>query len=226
MMDKFLTSSVTTCDKFDSEKITIDRGKLLEKIEIKPYKRFKKSEDGISPRGKLGLENGIFWNTGDERDESGHISEDPMVRISMMDKRLSRFDQILKKIPETEKVVAHGLSDLTIISWGSTKGPILDAIELLKKENINIGYVQIKLLHPFPTETVKSMLKDVKTVIDVESNHQGQLGKLLKQNLGKEAQYFILKYTGRAINCTEIYNSIKKIIEQRANKREILVHGA
>ena len=45
--------------------------------------------------------------------------------------------------------------DYTIISWGSTKGPILDALEMLKKEGINIGFVQIKLLHPFPTDICK-----------------------------------------------------------------------
>ncbi|GIS96249.1 MAG: hypothetical protein CM1200mP23_0550 [Nitrososphaerota archaeon] len=48
--------------------VSIDRGKLLEKIDG-DYKRFALSEDGISPRSKLGLENGIFWNTGDESDE-------------------------------------------------------------------------------------------------------------------------------------------------------------
>ena len=91
LLDKFIASSVITCKRFDPEKVNIDRGKLLDKIEEKPYKRFKLTPDGISPRSKLGLEDGIFWNTGDESDEFGHISEDPQVRIQMMDKRLSRF---------------------------------------------------------------------------------------------------------------------------------------
>ena len=43
----------------------------------------------ISPRSKLGMDNGVFWNTGDESDEYGHITEDPQVRIKMMDKRMS-----------------------------------------------------------------------------------------------------------------------------------------
>ncbi|HEY7367369.1 MAG TPA: 2-oxoacid:acceptor oxidoreductase family protein, partial [Nitrosopumilaceae archaeon] len=64
MVDKFIASSVVTCKRFDPEKVTINRGKLLDKIEKTPYKRFEKTSDGISPRSKLGLENGIFWNTG------------------------------------------------------------------------------------------------------------------------------------------------------------------
>ena len=226
LLDKFISSSVITCKRFEPEKVNIDRGKLLEKVEKKPYKRFELTPDGISPRSKLGLEGGIFWNTGDERDEYGHISEDPQMRIQMMDKRLSRFDLILKQIPKEDQVVSFGMAEHCIISWGSAKGPILDAIDMLKKENINIGFIQLKLLHPFPSQYVKELLKDVKTIIDVEANYTGQLGTLFKQNLGRDVDYFILKYTGRSMNSTEVYDSLKKILENKAEKREILTHGA
>ncbi|MFB5603200.1 MAG: transketolase C-terminal domain-containing protein, partial [Candidatus Nitrosomaritimum aestuariumsis] len=225
MMDKFLSSSVVTCKKFDPQKITINRGKLLDKVEGE-YKRFAFSEDGISPRSRLGLDNGVFWNTGDESDEFGHITEDPQMRIKMMDKRMSRLDLILKQVPESEQVVSYGVHDYTIISWGSTKGPILDAIDMLKKEGIDIGFIQIKLIHPFPSEIVKSLLQNSKTIIDIESNHSGQLGKIFKQNVATEIDYFILKYTGRGMTSTEIYDSLKKIINGQANHREVLEHGA
>ena len=226
MLDKFIASSVVTCNRFDPEKITINRGKLLDKIEETPYKRFAKTPDGISPRSKLGLKDGIFWNTGDESDEYGHISEDPEVRVQMMDKRLSRFDLILEQIPKDEQVVSYGKGDYFIISWGSAKGPILDAIDMLKKENIDVGFIELKLLHPFPAEYVKSLVSDAKTIIDIEANHTGQLGTLFKQNLGRDIDYYILKYTGRAMTSTEVYNSLKKILENKAEKREILTHGA
>jgi 2-oxoglutarate ferredoxin oxidoreductase subunit alpha len=225
MMDKFLSSSVVTCKRFDPQKITINRGKLLEKVEGE-YKRFAFTEDGISPRSRLGLDNGIFWNTGDESDETGHITEDPQMRIKMMDKRMSKLDLILKQVPKDEQIVSYGVHDYTIISWGSTKGPILDALEMLKKEGIDIGFIQIKLIHPFPTEHVKSLLENVKTIIDIEANHSGQLGKIFKQNVTREIDYFILKYSGRGMTSTEIYDSLKKITENKANKREVLEHGA
>ena len=225
MMDKFLSSSVITCKKFDPEKISINRGKLLEKVDGE-YKRFAITNDGISPRSKLGLDNGIFWNTGDESDEYGHITEDPQIRIAMMDKRMSRMDLALKNIPNSEQAVSFGIHDYTVISWGSTKGPIIDAISMLQDEGINVGFVQIKLLHPFPGEFIKSLLKDAKTLIDVEANHSGQLGKIFKQNVSRDIDYYILKYTGRGMTSTEVYESLKKIVQQKANKREILTHGA
>ncbi len=225
MMDKFHASSVITCKRFAPEKISINRGKLLEQVED-GYRRFEFTDDGISPRSRLGIDNGIFWNTGDESDETGHITEDPVLRVKMMDKRMSRLDLILERIPKTEQALSFGVEDFTIISWGSTMGPVLDAIEMLKKEGISIGFVQMKLMHPFPSEYITSLLKDAKTIIDVEANHSGQLGKIFKQNVGRDIDYFILKYTGRAMTSTEVYNSLKRIVQNKANKREVLTHGA
>jgi len=225
MMDKLLSSSVVTCKKFNPKKISIDRGKLLDKVEGE-YKRFAFTDDGISPRSKLGMDNGIFWNTGDESDEMGHISEDPQIRIKMMDKRMSRLDLILDSVPITQQAVSFEVHDYTIISWGSTKGPIIDAQSMLKKEGIDIGFIQIKLLHPFPTEHVQSLLKGAKVLIDIEANHSGQLGKIFKQNISRDIDYHILKYTGRGMTSTEIYDSLKKIVENKAAKREVLSHGA
>ena len=225
MMDKFHASSVITCKRFDTEKISIDRGKLLEKVED-GYRRFEFTDDGISPRSRLGIDNGIFWDTGDESDETGHITEDPILRVKMMDKRMSRLDLILERIPKEQQAVSFGVEDFTIISWGSTIGPVLDAVDMLKKEGISIGLVQMKLMHPFPGEYVTSLLQDAKTIIDVEANQSGQLAKLFKQNVNRDVDYFILKYTGRAMTSTEVYDSLKKIVQNKAGKREVLMHGA
>ena len=226
MMDKFIASSVTTCQRFDETKVNIDRGKLLHEPPSNPYKRFEHTADGLSPRSKIGLENGIFWNTGDESDVEGHISEDPVNRVEMMDKRQSRLDYILEKIPESEQIVKHSDGEFCVVSWGSTQGPILDAIDMLKNEGINIGFVEIKLLHPFPKELLKKSFSNSKMIIDVEANYTGQLGSIIKQNLEKDPDYYILKYTGRPMTCTELYDTLKKIVNNNAEKREVLTYGA
>lgn len=224
MMDKFIASTVSTVPRFDTNKIIIERGKLLQKVEPN-YKRFAPSADGMSPRSRLGLEDGIFWNTGDESDEYGHISEDPVNRIEKMDKRAHKLEVALQTISQEDQAVSYGTSDFCIVSWGSTKGPILDAIDVLKKENYNVGFVQIKLLNPFPTERVMSLLKGTKTIINIEANHSGQLGSLLNEHLDHKVDYQILKYTGRPMTCTEIHDSVKKILDGKAQKREVLTYG-
>ena len=224
ILDKFIASSVVTCKRFDPDLISIDRGKLLEKIDG-DYKRFALSKDGISPRSKLGLENGIFWNTGDESDEYGHISEDPVTRIQMMDKRQTKVEQVISLIPKEDQAVVYGKLDICIVSWGSPKGPILDAIEMHKKDGYEIGFIDIKLLNPFPTNYIKSLLKDSSIVIDVEANMTGQLASLIKENLLRDPDYYILKYTGRPMTCIEIFDSLNKILEKKAEKKQVLTYG-
>jgi len=211
-------------DVFEPDLVSIDRGKLLEKIDG-DYKRFAHSPDGISPRSKLGLENGIFWNTGDESDEHGHISEDPVNRIQMMDKRQKKVEQILTLVPKNDQAVAYGKSDICVVSWGSSKGPILDAIEMHRKEGHEIGFIDIKLLEPFPTEYIKSLLKDSSVIVDIEANMTAQLGSLIRKNLLKDPDYYVLKYTGRPITCIEIFDSLQKILEKKAEKRQVLLYG-
>ena len=224
ILDKLIASSVVTCKRFEPDLISIDRGKLLEKIDG-DYKRFALSPDGISPRSKLGLEDGIFWNTGDESDEYGHISEDPVNRIQMMDKRQTKVEQILSLIPKDDQAVAYGKLDVCIVSWGSPKGPILDAIEMHRNEGHEIGFIDIKLLHPFPTNYIKSLLKDSSIVIDIEANMTGQLASLIRENLLIDPDYYILKYTGRPMTCTEIFDSLKKILEKKSEKKQVLLYG-
>ena len=224
ILDKFIASSIVTCKRFEPDLVSINRGKLLEKIDG-DYKRFAHSSDGVSPRSKLGLENGVFWNTGDESDEYGHISEDPVNRVQMMDKRQTKIEQALTLIPKDDQAVAYGKSNICIVSWGSPKGPILDAIEMHKSQGQEISFVDIKLLHPFPTNHVKSLLKDSSVVIDIEANMTGQLGSLIRENLLRDPDYYILKYTGRPMTCIEIFDSLKKILEKKAEKRQVLLYG-
>ena len=225
LMDKFIASSVVTCKRFDAGRVSINRGKLLDKAGD-GYRRFEFTDDGVSPRSRLGLDNGVFWNTGDESDEEGHIPEDPVMRVQMMDKRMSRLEMILQEIPDTEQARSFGIEEHTVISWGSCKGPILDAIGMLAAEGIRVGFVQIRLLHPFPAGLVGSLLGGAKTIICVEANHSGQMAKLFRQNTGRDVDYSVLKYTGRAMTSTEVCDALRRIVRGGAKQREVLTYGA
>src|ERR671930_1250296 len=227
MLDKAIANSIMTCKIFDQHSISIDRGQLLESIAPSPdetgtaghYLRFKLNENPISPRVTLGTENGIFWNSGDEHTQEGHITEDPEVRIKMMDKRMGKLDVVLKEISDEDKAISYGQDDptgnsggITIISWGSTKGAILDAVDRLIAEGKKIKFIQIRLLHPFPVELVEKMLKNTKVLVDIEMNYTSQLALLIKQNLKCEINYKIVKYNGRPMSSSEIYNTLMNII--------------
>ena len=83
--------------------------------------------------------------------------------------------------------ISFGVHEYTIISWGSTKGPIIDAQSMLRKEGTDVGFIQIKLTSSISRRIpVKSLLKNAKVLIDIEANHSGQLGKIFQQNTFQE----------------------------------------
>jgi 2-oxoglutarate/2-oxoacid ferredoxin oxidoreductase subunit alpha len=232
MLDKAIANSIITCKNFNVNKVAIDRGFRIKQITKEEkgaagnYPRFKLSNNPISPMVVLGTENAIFWNSGDEHTEEGHITEDPEMRVQMMDKRMTKMDIAISEIPNEDKAVAYGDGDSVIISWGSTKGVILDTMDRLSAEGLKVKYIQIRLMHPFPSELVKLMLKDAKTIINIEMNYTGQLGSLLRQHTGLEANYQIVKYNGRPMSLDEVYNSVKRILHGDAPRRQVLRSGA
>lgn len=236
VLDKAIANSLTTCKIFDQRSINIDRGQLLENVPqfaetgtAGNYRRFKLDVNPISPRIALGKENGIFWNTGDEHTEEGHITEDPDNRIKMMNKRMSKLDVALKEIPDEDKAKAYGQDDpsggITIVSWGSTKGAILDAMDRLVVEGKKVKFIQIRLMHPFPSALIEKMLVNSKVLVDIEMNYTSQLGVLIKQNLSCNIDYRIVKYNGRPMSSSEVYNALMSIINGNAKRRIVLEHG-
>src|SRR3989442_13823152 len=127
-----------------------------------------------------------------------------------MGKRAKKLETAIETTQREDQAISYGISEFCIVSWGSTKAPVLDAIDMLKKEGYKVGFVQIKLLQPFPTEYVKTLLKHTKTIIDIEANYSAQMGSLVNEYLDHKVDYYIIKYTGRPMTCTARSKSVKK----------------
>lgn len=237
MLDKAMANSTSTIASLDSQLVPIERGKFISSGQYVPknpddhYKRFAFTEDGVSPRAVLGLKGYTFWNTGDEHSELGHISEDPDNRIKMMSKRLKKLETAAKEIPDEEKFnffrSKRSNPDVTLVSWGSSKGAILDAMELLEKDGISAEFLQIRLACPFPVEAIKEKLQDSRLVVDIEQNYSGQMERIIRENTLISIKNKILKFNGRPISQDEVYDSVRQIVAKpREAQRLVLVHGA
>ena len=94
------------------------------------YKRYKLTEDGISPRGIPGFGDGLVVVDPHEHDEEGHITEDKNIRSKMVEKRLKKLDGIKKDIIPPE-LIGPSNYNVLIIGWGSTYGIIKEALDIL-----------------------------------------------------------------------------------------------
>jgi 2-oxoglutarate ferredoxin oxidoreductase subunit alpha len=229
LIDKALGNSSQTYPLFDSGKFRIERGNILDETELTgEYKRFKFTESGISPRVLLGTKNGVHWYTGDEHNEFGHISEEPNNRTLMVEKRMKKLDAVEKEVPIEEKVNFFGdkIAKDIIISWGSPKGAILEALSMLKQEGFSLGFIQIRMIHPLPREYLASVLGNAQKIIDVEMNYSGQLGGIIREKTGIPMGFHILKWNGRPMTTTEVYDAIKLILLDKAPEKQVLTYGS
>ncbi len=161
----------------------------------------------------------------------GHIEEDPDNRIRMMTKRMTKLDTAAREIPEQEKLnffkSAKEQADITIVSWGSTKGPILDAMKLLERDGMGVEFLQVRLASPFPAEEVRERLSQVKLLVDIEQNYSGQMADLIAEKTRVEVKNRVVKFNGRPMSRDEVYLAIRQILSNpEANRRVVLTHGA
>lgn len=232
LVDKALANSSGTVPELDPLAVKIERGALIgdgTPLDVsEPYKRFKFTESGISPRAVLGTPGTTFWNTGDEHDEMGHITEDPHIRVRMMDKRMGKLDLAAKEIPDEEKFNYFGSKrpEAIVVSWGSTKGAILDAMDRLNARGHALGFLQLRLLNPFPTDIVAKYLRKSKTRVGVEMNYSGQLMSLIRERTGTPMTHRILKYNGRPMSEDELVEAFGLILKGGAPERMVLNRGA
>lgn len=198
LTDKYLNESIQTTEiKSD---IQIKRESLTTPQEN--FKRYQFTETGISPRTFPGQENGLFDANSDEHDEYGYSTSNPENRIKMVNKRFKKLGNL--KLPEP---VLHGNPDAQtlIVSWGSTKGPILEAMEKFD----NLAFLQIQYLTPFPD--ISQLIKN-KQLIIIENNKTSQLSKLIQQHTLIKPNHFITKFDGFQFTADQIEEELRKCL--------------
>lgn len=212
MLDKYLSESHFSYEKFDFKKITVDRGELLTAIKNKSgeYKRYSDTEDGISQRVIIGIENGIHIANSDEHNEKGFSEEDAYNRKIMVDKRFRKIKKLIEEIPPP-KIYGPADAEITIWSWGSCKGPILEAMSILNQKEKKVNLVHFTFLYPFDYESIAGVIEESNKNVVVENNKTSQLSKIIMMNTGHKIKNKILKYSGRQFLPGEIISGIEKI---------------
>jgi len=215
--DKYLAESHGTAELSDQEKIIIDRGLLLTDSEYaaeEEYKRYRFTENGVSARAMPGMRKAIIRSNTNEHDESGYTTEDPELTTKMADKRFTKLDALLKELEDCETTKFYGPSeaDVTILGWGSTKGPIREAMKILRKEGVEVNYLQIMYLEPFPASKVQKALRAARKTVVVENNKTSQLSSLIRNHLMMAVDHKILKYDGRPFNPGGLSQKIKEVL--------------
>lgn len=199
LLDKLISENGQTITTDDFKKVKINRGKLLAESDLSKlqnYSRYKFTSDGVSPRTLPGFKKGIFDANSDEHDEQGFSTENSLLRTKMMDKRMKKLKSLEKELIGP-KLYGEKKAYITLISWGSTKAPILEAMKLLKEQGMKVNFLHFTYLWPLPKANFLKLISDAKKTMILENNATGQFASLLKEQTGFSADEVFLKYDGR-----------------------------
>ncbi len=215
--DKYLAESHGTAEIYDQNKIKIDRGAIIfaDEYESKEeYMRHKFTKNGISERVFPGTKGAIVRTNADEHNQLGYTTEDPVLTTKMNDKRFKKLLALKKELENFETVKFFGpkKADATIIGWGSTKGPILEAMKLINTEDVKINYLQLIYLTPFPSEKIKEVIDSSKKIIAVENNITSQISSLIREHILRTVHNKILKYDGRPFDPKSLALRIMEVL--------------
>jgi len=140
----------------------------------------------------------VYVAAGNEHDESGAITEEPEMRTAQVEKRQRKLIGMAREMPGPQRY-GPPEADVTFLSWGSTYGPLREAVDRLNAERMG----QANMLHfvdlwPFPAEAVTAALDSARRVVAVEVNATAQLATLIRSQTGRQVDDTILKYDGHA----------------------------
>lgn len=168
--------------------------------EIDVYKRYQLTSNGISPRLYPGQSRHLVCVDSDEHDEEGHISEDLAETVpAMMQKRLAKWEELKKEINPPEELQVED-ADTILVGWGSSRGALEEAVELLREKGVKAGMVHFTELWPLPDYQFAGKA-DLWTV---ESTAAGQLDRLLRCEYDVSFKGRIRRYDGLPLSAEYI----------------------
>jgi len=174
---------------------------------LKPYARDAKlARPWIKP-GTPGL---IHRIGGIEKQlDTGHIDYSPENHQAMTDIRRNKVLGIAEDVPEQEVVLGAPAGKLAVVGWGSTFGPIHQAVRRMRQRGHDVSHIHVRHIWPLP-RNLGELLRSYERVIVPEMN-DGQFKTVLRDQFLVDAKP-INKVSGHPFKIAEIEDAIAEAL--------------
>jgi len=171
--------------------------------ELLPYKRDAK---GARPWIKPGTP-GLMHRIGgiEKQVDTGHLDYSPANHQAMTDARKAKVDGIANSIPDQDVCIGNESGKLVLVGWGSTYGPIHQAVRRARKKGLDVSHIHVRNIWPLP-KNLGTLLKGFDKVIVPEMN-TGQFKTVLRDQFLVDAQP-LTKTSGQPFAIREIEDAI------------------
>ena len=160
--------------------------------------------------------------TGLEHDELGHPTGSPKLHMQMMAKRRKKLQALGTTLP-TPKIYGPSEGNVLLVGWGSTQGPIKEAVDRARAAGDSVSSLHIKHLNPLPPG-LENIFSGFNHVLVVEMNDEGlygfgQLGGLLRARFCDPKIRGINKTDGLTFKVKEILERVKTNVSEGLRKQ-------
>jgi 2-oxoglutarate ferredoxin oxidoreductase subunit alpha len=212
LSDTSLATRIEAFDEPDLSKLMIDpKPDLTPRQTHKPYP-IDQITQHVAPGTRI-LDGKYPLLAGLEHDEMGHPTGSPKLHMAMTAKRRNKLRKLAEEIPVPE-VYGDQEGDTLLVGWGSTYGPIHDAVKMAREQGEKIGALHLRHIHPLPNGLEKIWPK-FKRIVTVEMNDQGlygfgQLATILRARYCEPKIESVTKTDGLTFRVKEILDGVFK----------------
>ncbi len=200
----------------------MDRGKVMTAEELESGRLFGRyldvDNDGIAYRTLPGTHptKGAFFTRGTSKDRMARYSEEGPDYRENMERLLHKHATACALVPAAEQRNAEAATRLGVIYYGSTTPAMIEAHELLAKQDVHLDLLRIRGF-PFGHE-VEAFAEAHDAVFVVEQNRDGQLRSLLINELEIDPRKLrkVVHYDGTPISAGFIVTAIAEKMERTA----------
>lgn len=147
----------------------------------------------------------------EKADVTGNVSYDAENHDRMVHFRAEKVERIAHDIPDL-KIVGEQEGQLLVLSWGSTYGPALSAVQRAQAKGLSVSAAHLRYLNPFP-RNLGDILSRFDRVLIPEMN-LGQLQLLIRARFLIDAQG-LHQVTGRPFKITQIEEKINELVRSK-----------
>ena len=174
--------------------------------ELLPYKR---DEKGARPWIKPGTPDLMHRIGGIEKAvDTGHIDYAPDNHQAMTDARVNKVKGV--KVPDQEVALGEASGTLAVVGWGSTYGPIHQAVGRMRAKGCDVSHIHVRHIWPLPAN-LGDLLKSYDHVLVPEMN-TGQFKTVLRDQFLVDATS-LTKTSGQPFAIAEMEEAISKYFD-------------
>ncbi len=176
-----------------------------------PYERYADTPTGISPMALPGTKGGQYTAEGLEHFADGAPAYTPEMHTENMEKRAKKIRAAADEVEKWGMYEQFGDPDaaLAIVGWGSTIGPVREAVERARVEGVKVAVFYTKMIFPLPTDLISRFIEHRQTIIVPEMNYTGQFARMIQAEFWREV-VSVRKYGGVPFLAGDIYDKIKE----------------